>query len=241
MASRKSTGLFKSLEKIFGPVPGLEEFRPLERIILLLLAHGADAQKARMIVKTLQAEYVDWNEVRVTSPYEIGNWLVKLGPQAARRAEQIKELLVAVYNRFNKLSLECLLMEELASDERRKRERFESWILDRAKAIVQEDAELSKPERASSKTNKRGPKRATPSKAADATAETGSPVDAAGAGRAAAKGRKPKAVVVAKKKAAKAPKVVKTAKARGATKTKRPSTKSGTSSKSTDRKKTKGR
>lgn len=139
MARKSSVGVLKALEKILGPVPGQEEFRPLERIILMLLAHGSDPAAARTAVKKLKSEYVDWNEVRVSSPYEIQQWLKGLGKLSERRAGQIKEVLVFAYTRFNKLSLECLLHPEPPPEERRKRDRFEAWILDKAKAIVVEE------------------------------------------------------------------------------------------------------
>jgi hypothetical protein len=256
MAPRKSTGLLRNLEKTFGPVVGLEEFRPLERIVLMMLAHGSDAQTARSLVKRIQTEYVDWNEVRVTSPYEIGNLLHKLGSSAGRRADQIRELLVFVYNRFNKLSLDCLLNEDLGPEERRKRDRFESWMLDRAKAIVAEDVARAK---AAEKKPAPKPKAKKVKKAREAKKAKKAKAPAKPKSARVTKARtpaKPKPVKKAKAAASKVKakaspskknaKVTKTkarpSKAAKASKTSaRPTRSRGTKSTITDRKKTKGR
>ena len=160
MAGRKST-LIRSLQRILGPVEGLQEHRPLEQIILLLLSHGSTPAKARTAMKKLQCEYVDWNELRVSSPFEVREWLRGLGAKALPRAEQLCELLTVVYNRFNKVSLDALLDPELPSDERRRRDRFESWMLDRAKGIAAAERKAKKKKAAKKKTSTRGAKRKT--------------------------------------------------------------------------------
>jgi hypothetical protein len=253
MAPRKSTGLLRNLEKTFGPVVGLEEFRPLERIVLMMLAHGSDAQTARSLVKRIQTEYVDWNEVRVTSPYEIGNLLHKLGSSAGRRADQIRELLVFVYNRFNKLSLDCLLNEDLGPEERRKRDRFESWMLDRAKAIVAEDVARAKAaeKKPAPKPKAKKVKKAREAKKAKAPAKPKSarvtkartPAKPKPVKKAKAAASKVKAKASPSKKKAKVTKTkAKPSKAAKASKTSaRPTRSRGTKSTITDRKKTKGR
>jgi hypothetical protein len=195
-------------------------------------------------VKRIQTEYVDWNEIRVTSPYEIGNLLQKLGPSAGRRADQIRELLVFVYNRFNKLSLDCLLNDELGPEERRKRDRFESWMLDRAKAIVAEDVALAKAavkkpaakpkaKKANAKAKPKAvrvPKEQAPAKPKPVKKTK----TAATKAKAKASPTKKKAKVTkAKAKPAKTTKAAKTSA--------RPTRSRGTKSTITDRKKTKGR
>ncbi|NRA97096.1 MAG: hypothetical protein HRU14_12900, partial [Planctomycetes bacterium] len=99
--------LFQTLRKSFGGPTELDEPRPLEQIILLILASRSDIRKARSAMLRIESEYVDWNEVRVTSAYELSRWLRPLGAKKAQeKAEQMKELLSTVYNRFNKLNLD---------------------------------------------------------------------------------------------------------------------------------------
>ena len=63
--------LVELLEPRFGAVRELDEPRPLEQLVLLMLARGASLPKARRLLKMLQTDYVDWNDVRVTNVREI--------------------------------------------------------------------------------------------------------------------------------------------------------------------------
>lgn len=128
--------LFEALKTSFGGPTELDEPRPLEQIVLLILANRSDIRKARTAMRRIESEYVDWNEVRVTSAYELSRWLRPLGAKKAQaKAEQVKELLSTVYNRFNKLNLDFLHKEARGPAEARKRERFQTYLQDRSIAL----------------------------------------------------------------------------------------------------------
>ena len=128
--------MLDTLRSNFGGPTELDEPRPLEQIVLLILTGGSDIVKARSAMKRLQSEYVDWNEVRVTSAYELRKWMRGLGAKKSQeKAEQVKELLSTVYNRFNKLNLDFLHKETKSHEDARKRERFQSYLQDKSLAL----------------------------------------------------------------------------------------------------------
>jgi endonuclease III len=121
-----------ALCRAYGGPTEFTETRPLDQIILWILARGSDFRRAQSALKRLQAAYVDWNEVRVTSAYELRKITGALGSTGpADKADQIKEVLSTIFERFNKLSLDFLLPASAEPDAGRKRERFLSWFLER--------------------------------------------------------------------------------------------------------------
>jgi endonuclease III len=121
------------LEPRLGAVRELDEPRPLEQLILLLLARGGTLQRARKALKTLQADYVDWNDVRVTSARELAE---KIGEAtgvrvALERAEKLVELLSMVYHRFNRLNLD-FLQDPSLDEGGKKRTRLFAWLGERS-------------------------------------------------------------------------------------------------------------
>jgi endonuclease III len=134
--SPSSSVLSKLLKSSFGGPSELDEPRPLEQLILLILAADTDVRTARAAMKRLQSEYVDWNEARVSSAYELRRWLKGIGAkQSQEKAESLKELLTTVYNRFNKLSLDFLHREAKGAEELRKRDKFHAYLQERSVAL----------------------------------------------------------------------------------------------------------
>ena len=132
----------RALARAFGAPTDIEEHRPLEQLILLLLCRDADPGRARTALRRLQTEYVDWNEVRVSSAYEIAGHLRGLGGKAKAlvKAERIKDLLSTVYNRFNKLNLDFLHVPSSDPELSRKRDRFLNYLKDMLKEARAEAA-----------------------------------------------------------------------------------------------------
>jgi endonuclease III len=125
------------LEPRLGAVRELDEPRPLEQLILLMLARGGTLAKARKALKILQTDYVDWNDVRVTSPREVASKIEEpLGRASAlEKAEKLFDLLTMIYHRFNRINLDFLLEgsnEALAEDVARKRTRLFAWLAERS-------------------------------------------------------------------------------------------------------------
>jgi len=127
--AKSPAAVLELLKKEFGAPSALAEPRPLEQLVLLLLARGADVRKAEAAMKELQAIYVDWNEVRVTSAYELRKILRGIdAPGPGDKADQLKELLGFIFNRFNKLNLDFLRPGSADGDSARKRDRFQTWL-----------------------------------------------------------------------------------------------------------------
>jgi endonuclease-3 len=121
------------LEPRLGAVRELDEPRPLEQLILLMLARGATLPKARKALKVLQTDYVDWNDVRVTSSREIASKIAELVGQrhALEKAEKVIELLSMIYHRFNRINLD-FLQEGDSEDSSRKKVRLFAWLGERS-------------------------------------------------------------------------------------------------------------
>ena len=131
------TTVLKTLKSEFGGPDELDEPRPLEQLLLLILSRGADIKKSRSAMRRLQSEYVDWNELRVSGVFEIRKHLKVLGARSiGDKAEQIRELLSTVYERFNKLSLDFLTASNQDAETTRKRERFEFFLGSRSPALA---------------------------------------------------------------------------------------------------------
>jgi hypothetical protein len=146
---RTLSATLKALAVAFGGPENLDELRPLEQLILLILCQGSDVTKARSAMKRLQREYVDWNEIRVSGVYEIAGHLRVLGARKTlRKAQQIKELLTTVYNRFNKLNLDFLHASGADPELSRKKERFLTYLQDMLKAARAEAAKARRREAA---------------------------------------------------------------------------------------------
>jgi endonuclease-3 len=130
--------LVSVLEPRLGAVRELDEPRPLEQLILLMLARGGTLAKARRALKILQTDYVDWNDVRVTSSREIASKMVELVGQksALEKAEKLLELLTMVYHRFNRINLDFLQQngegEADREDAARRRTRLFAWLSERS-------------------------------------------------------------------------------------------------------------
>lgn len=142
MSSREKTSLLGVLEQHYGDIEsreGLGDYAPLTRLLLLILARGSKIKHATQVLQRLEAEYVDWNELRVTPTYELRKHLSGLdhgSPDAVvQKADQIRELLNMVFNRFNKLALDFLREGSTEPDAARKREKFTQWLKDHQPAL----------------------------------------------------------------------------------------------------------
>ena len=83
-----------------------------------MLARGGTLAKARRALKVLQTDYVDWNDVRVTSSREIASKIAELVGQRlrSRRPRSCIELLTMIYHRFNRINLDFLQDGESDAD-----------------------------------------------------------------------------------------------------------------------------
>lgn len=141
MAAREQPRVLKLLEQEYGDLEshkGLAEGDLLTRLILLMLARGSRVAQAQQVLEKLQAEFVDWNELRVTPAWDVRKHLTPLDrtvQASAARADQIRQMLATVFNRFNKLTLEFLREGHNEPDAPRKREKFLDWLEDHHPAL----------------------------------------------------------------------------------------------------------
>lgn len=132
MKERAATAL-STLEPSLGGVRDFEETQPLVQLALAMIVRGLGMKRARVAVRRLEADYVDWNDVRVTPVRELA---AKIGGEdAVARAERLVEFLGMVFLRFNRLALEWL--SDPAKDTGgKKADRLAKWLGDRSLAHV---------------------------------------------------------------------------------------------------------
>lgn len=81
----------------------------IDAAVYLMLASRASVDVAKRSLTAITADFVDWNEVRVSSVREIGLSLkMKDGPARQARASEIREFLVGLFEARSCVSLEFL-------------------------------------------------------------------------------------------------------------------------------------
>ncbi len=118
-AKEKLSEVLRRLEKPFGKVIVLPDEPTLDHAIFLLLRENWDYRKAQRALRILQQQFVDWNEVRVSSPAELRSALHELGDKDLDvKIEKIRALLAALWKERNATSLEFLKEMENESRQR---------------------------------------------------------------------------------------------------------------------------
>ncbi|MCA9323287.1 MAG: hypothetical protein KDB53_21295, partial [Planctomycetes bacterium] len=120
--------IVSALENRFGGLRSLNEARPLDQLILLVLSEGHGDAVAKAAFKALKTNFVDWNEVRVSPLHDLRD---AIGPGTnealAGRPKRIRDLLALVYSRQNRVDLDFLL-EKGDRQAQRARERLISTL-----------------------------------------------------------------------------------------------------------------
>jgi endonuclease-3 len=108
-ADRKIEKLFKAVKKEFGELRGLRTSSPFDQMVLTLFAEGNSKAAAGRAVKALLKEFVDWNEIRVSSWKEIGAVLEreKLANPGGKGIA-LKRCLEAIFAETNRMDLGVL-------------------------------------------------------------------------------------------------------------------------------------
>ncbi len=105
----KLSEVLRALEKPYGKVIVLPEEPTLDHAVFLLLREGWDYRKAQRALRILQKGFVDWNEVRVSSPAELKSALSELGDKDLDvKVEKLRSLLAALWKERNATALEFL-------------------------------------------------------------------------------------------------------------------------------------
>ncbi|HUS91026.1 MAG TPA: hypothetical protein VM695_04210 [Phycisphaerae bacterium] len=107
---KNATKYQKKLKKLLAgmdnsPQAPPADIEPLSFMIRAILEANAGAKLAEKAVATLNEEYVDVNELRVSPPKEIVDCLGRNYPESRRKAAEITSVLQALYLRRNELSL----------------------------------------------------------------------------------------------------------------------------------------
>ncbi|MHC4660432.1 MAG: hypothetical protein ACYS8W_01965 [Planctomycetota bacterium] len=100
-----------TLEKRYGRGSFPERNSYLEQLIFYYVFYHANLTGARRALKSFRDDYVDWNEVRVSSLGEIGATLQNhnVTPEAA---VPVRDVLNGIFNAQNRMSLDFLAEEE---------------------------------------------------------------------------------------------------------------------------------
>ena len=115
----KLSEVLRELEKAYGKVVVLPEEPTLDHAVFLLLRENWDYRKAQRALRILQKDFVDWNEVRVSSPAELKSALGELGDKDLDvKVEKIRALLAALWKERNATSLDFL--KEMETETRRR-------------------------------------------------------------------------------------------------------------------------
>jgi endonuclease-3 len=107
---RKLTRVVRTLEEKYGPHIYPEDVTsPLEQIVFAVLAAKNPVTNARKALRDLKDDYVDWNEVRVSTVRHLEETLEKARIEpTARYAELLKGLLESTFNEVCRVSLDTL-------------------------------------------------------------------------------------------------------------------------------------
>ena len=85
-----------------------EPAEPVAQLIRAFLEWNASRSKARGALKRLTEQFVDFNELRVSFPYEVEVLLGPNYPHAGERSERLHEALNMLFQREQAVSLESL-------------------------------------------------------------------------------------------------------------------------------------
>lgn len=122
----------ETLEPRLGAVRELDEPQGIDQLALLVLARDASQKRARTELRRLQQDFVDWNDVRVTSVYELAARFEASGDKAAmRRAEELVDLMSTLYLRFNKMTVDVAVKPDASPEDGKRRARLLAFLTEK--------------------------------------------------------------------------------------------------------------
>ncbi len=117
--TEKASELFAILAREYRRLPPLRDLGLLDRLLLLLLAKDAPAQRAQAALERLRRDFVDWNELRVSPVFEIQRSLESLEEgEVSPKADRLRRLVSRVFEKKNSLSLDWLKGEQPEAQDR---------------------------------------------------------------------------------------------------------------------------
>ncbi len=112
--SAKVRSLLRLLQKRYGKKPRPPSWDHVDTLLFYLFYHSSSVSAARRAFKGFRDEYVDLNEVRVSSMSEIRSTLKRAGVNE-QTAQVMRSVLKDIYMRENAVSLACI--EELPAEQ----------------------------------------------------------------------------------------------------------------------------
>lgn len=131
----------ENLDRIYGPITLPETANILEKAVYLVLREGGTELTTTKAMKALKAEFVDWNEVRVSRSSELARLMSGTSKVAGirrfhERSTRLREMIDQIYGDRNETSLEFIL-EEKPKGQLEYLEDFDDLGLHNAYALVQ--------------------------------------------------------------------------------------------------------
>jgi len=133
--------VMETLDRVFGPVSLPATKNTLEKAVYLVLREGGTDLTTARAMKSLMAEFVDWNEVRVSRSSELARLMSGTSKMAGirrfhERSTRLREMIDQIYGDRNEPSLE-FLNEERPKAQLEYLEDFDDLGLYNAYALVQ--------------------------------------------------------------------------------------------------------
>ena len=116
---RKLRKVLKRMERRYGPLSLAPDGPDIGQCIYLVLRENWSIRKALRAWRKLLKDFIDWNEVRVSTHKEIRESIEFTGyPDLDDKIDRIKGILDGVFERYNRLQLDFLKEQDF--DETRK-------------------------------------------------------------------------------------------------------------------------
>lgn len=106
----------KKLKKAYGEPAEPAEEDPMARVVRAVLEDGASDRAAAAALRRMQETFVDWNEARVSTVYQLAETIEEAG-DAERKARSLRGLCQAIFERENAVD-PTFLVQESATDAR---------------------------------------------------------------------------------------------------------------------------
>ena len=111
-AARQFKTLFPMLEKAFGRRERHRAHPPVEQVLLTLLLRDGKEDQGKRVIKRLESEFVDLNEVRVCVPEELDEVLGRSYPPGVGKL--VTAALTAIFNHAQAMNLDSVFELEVS-------------------------------------------------------------------------------------------------------------------------------
>ena len=112
------TKLYKTLKKLYTPVPPNLKLPLLEQLLFACCLEDATPPAAAKAFAALDEQYFDWNEVRVSTVTELSETVSMLGEPVAA-ASRVKRVLQSVFEFAYSFDLEALKKQNIGAAQKR--------------------------------------------------------------------------------------------------------------------------